>query len=304
MRSRPDPATDDPRGPGRVGPGIGGCPVVLLPLLLLLWLLNAAPPVQAGVGMPEIGSLQIGSYRAHLLNDSARLRRGTNTLTVHIPDLPVGDDVTLRLYGPGGALIDVPLRPLRVLSGPEGGHAVATASTAAPARDSTAGAGHAHGQAPEGVAGSDAHARHRDQQAYRKTPPGETAPAPHAHAHGQPSHGSDVAGGNAAGDHAPDEATHADATRAEAPGGHGTAAHGGAVFSGFAARGAARLPVTGVWRAVLTAGDGRGEPLTGELALTVTTEGPNLLYLGFLGFLSGGSVLYGWTHRRRAESRD
>ena len=46
------------------------------------------------------------------------------------------------------------------------------------------------------------------------------------------------------------------------------------------------------------------EPLTGELALSVTTDGPNLLYLGFLGFLSGGSVLYGWTHRRRAASRD
>jgi hypothetical protein len=76
------------------------------------------------------------------------------------------------------------------------------------------------------------------------------------------------------------------------------------VFSGFAARGAARLPATGAWRAVLTADDGRGEPLTGELALNVTTDGPNLLYLGFLGFLSGGSVLYGWTHRRRAESRD
>ena len=287
-----------------LGPGIGGCPVVLLLLLLAALLLNAAAPVQAGVGMPEIGSLQIGSYRAHLLNDSAGLRRGTNTLTVHIPDLPVGDDVTLRLYGPGGELIDVPLRPLRVLSGPEGGHAVATAPTAAPAHDSTASAGHAHGQAPEGVAGSDDHARHRDQQAHRETPAGETAPAPHAHAQSQPSHGSDVAGGNAAGAHAPDEATHADATRAEAPGGHGTAAHGGAVFSGFAARGAARLPATGAWRAVLTAGDGRGEPLTGELALNVTTDGPNLLYLGFLGFLSGGSVLYGWTHRRRAESRD
>jgi hypothetical protein len=101
-----------------------GCPVILLLLLNTLLLLpNAPAPVQAGVGMPEIGSLQIGSYRAHLLNDSAGLRRGTNTLTVHIPDLPLGDDVTLRLYGPGGELINVPLRPLRVLSGPEGGHA-------------------------------------------------------------------------------------------------------------------------------------------------------------------------------------
>ena len=83
-----------------------------------------------------------------------------------------------------------------------------------------------------------------------------------------------------------------------------TGAHGSAVLSGFVARGAARLPATGAWRAVLTARDGRGEPLTGELALSVSTDGPNLLYLGFLGFLSGGSVLYGWTRRRRAASRD
>jgi hypothetical protein len=276
----------------------------LLWLLLLLWLLHAAAPVQAGVGMPEIGSLQIGSYRAHLLNDSAGLRRGTNTLTVHIPDLPAGDDVTLRLHGPEGELIDVPLRPLRVLSGPAGGHAVATASTAAPAHDSTASAGHAPGQAPTANAGSDAHAGHRAQQAHRETSAGETTPGPHTHVHSQPSHGSDVAGGHAAAALAPDEATHAGTIRGEAPGGHGAAAHGGAVFSGFAARGAARVPATGAWRAVLTAGDGRGEPLTGELALNVTADGPNLLYLGFLGFLSGGSVLYGWTHRRRAESRN
>ncbi len=249
--------------------------------------------------MPEIGSLRIGSYRAHLLNDSAGLRRGTNTLTVHIPDLPVGDDVTLRLYGPEGELVDVPLRPLRVLSGPEGDHAVATASTAAPAHDSAASAGHAPGQAPEGVAGSEDHAKHRDPQAHRATPAAAAAPAPHAHAHGQPTHG-----GNAAGNHAPDEAAHAGATRAETPADHGTGPHGGAVLSGFVARGAARLPATGAWRAVLTAGDGRAEPLTGELALSVTTDGPNLLYLGFLGFLSGGSVLYGWTRRRRAASRD
>ena len=282
-----------------------GCPVILLLLLTTLLLLpNAAVPVQAGVGMPEIGSLQIGSYRAHLLNDSARLRRGTNTLTVHIPDLPLGDDVTLRLYGPGGELINVPLRPLRVLSGPEGGHAVATASTAALAHDSAASAGHAPEQAPEGNVGSDAHAGQRGQPAHRETPAAEAALAPHAHAHGQPAHGSDAAGGNAAGAHAPDEPAHADATRAEAPAGHGTGAHGSAVFSGFVARGAARLPATGAWRAVLTARDGRGEPLTGELALSVTTDGPNLLYLGFLGFLSGGSVLYGWTRRRRAASRD
>ena len=304
MRAHPDPAPGDPRCPGPVRPGIGGCPVVFFPLLLLLWLLNAAAPVQAGVGMPEIGSLQIGSYRAHLLNDSAGLRRGTNTLTVHIPDLSGGDDVTLRLHGPGGELIDVQLRPLRVLSGPAGGHAVATASTAAPAHGSPASAGHAHGQAPAANAGSDAHAGRRAQPAHRETLAGETALAPHTHAHSQSSHASDVTGGGMRSGGGPDEATHAGTTPAEAPAGHGAGTHGGAVFSGFVARGVARLPVTGAWRAVLTAGDGRGQPLTGALALNVTTDGPNPLFLGFLGFLSGGSVLYGWIRRRRADSTD
>jgi hypothetical protein len=274
---------------------IGGGPAVLLLLVCV------ATPVQAGVGMPEIGSIQIGPHRAHLLNDSAGLRTGTNTLTVHIPDLAVGDGVTLRLHGPGGELIDVPLRPLRVLGGPERRHAVVAAPTTEAAHGATASAGHAHGPAPERDAGSDDHARHGGQKAHRETPAGESAQ--HAHAHGQPGHGGDVAGGNAAGSHAPDEATHAGDTRAVVPGGHGADAHGGGGFAGFAARGTARLPATGAWRAVLTAGDGRGEPLTGELVLDVTTDGPNPLYLGFLGFLSGGSVLFGWIHRRRAASR-
>jgi hypothetical protein len=300
MRARLAPASGDPRGAGPVRPGNGGCPVVFF--ALLLWLLNAVAPVQAGVGMPEIGSLQIGVYRAHLLNDSAGIRRGSNTLTVHIPDLPAGDDVTLSLHGPGGELIDVPLRPLRVLSGPEGGHAVATASTAAPAHGSTASAVHAPGQAPAADAGPGAHAGHRVQPAHPETPAGETAA--HSHAHGQSGDASDVAGGTAAVAHVSDEAAHAGAAPAEAPGGHGTAAHAGAVFSGFVARGVVRLPATGAWRAVLTAGDGRGEPLTGELAFNVTTDDPNFLFLGSLGLLGGGSVLYGWVRRRHAQSTD
>ena len=62
MCSRPDPAPGDPRGPGRIRMRFAGCPVILLLLPTTLLLLpNAPAPVQAGVGMPEIGSLQIGS---------------------------------------------------------------------------------------------------------------------------------------------------------------------------------------------------------------------------------------------------
>jgi hypothetical protein len=267
----------------------------LLTALPLVWLLNAAAPAMAGVGMPEIGSLQIGPYRAHLLNDSAGLRRGTNTLTVHIPDLPVGAAVTLRLHGPGGEAVDVPLRPLRVWTGPERGHGVATAS---PPPGATATAGHANARPPEAGAGSETHAGHRGQAARGETPVAEAAPAPHAH--GQPSQASDAGAGNAAGAHASDEATHtATAAGAETSGGHAAEAHGVGVLSGFAARGTGRLPATGAWRAVLAAGDAQATSETGELTLTVAADGPNLLFLGFLGALSGGSVLYGWTHRRR-----
>ena len=54
----------------------------------------------------------------------------------------------------------------------------------------------------------------------------------------------------------------------------------------------------------VTGSDLHLSPLTGELALNVTTDGPNPLFLGFLGVLSGGSVLYGWIRRRRAQSTD
>jgi hypothetical protein len=254
---------------------------------VLLLLLTVAMPVQAAVGMPEIGSLQVGSYRARLLNDSAGLRQGTNTLTVHILDLPAGHGVTLRLHGPGGELIDVPLRPLRVLRGPQGRHAVAvvTATTVTPAHALTAG-------------GTDTRsvdrARPHDEPAHREATGGEHAhhaPARLENGHGPDAHGEGPGGAHVGDDHA--------APRS----GHDAGAHGGDVFEGYAVRGVVSLPATGPWRAVLTAGDGHGAPLTGELALDVGTDGPNPLYLGFLGLLTGGSVLYGWTRRRLAESR-
>jgi hypothetical protein len=235
--------------------------------------------------MPEIGSLQVGPYRARLLNDSVGLRQGPNTLTVHIPDLPAGHGVTLRLHGPGGELIDVPLRPLRVLRGPEGRHEVVTAPTVTPVQASTA------GETDTGpVDGATPH----DEPAHREATGGEHAhhaPARPENGHGPGAHGEDPGAAHAGDDHA-------------APrGGHDAGAHGGDAFSGYAVRGVVTLPATGTWRAVLTAGNGHGAPLTGELPLDVGTDGPNRLFLGFLGFLTGGSVLYGWIRRRPAETR-
>jgi hypothetical protein len=256
---------------------------------VLLGFLTVAMPVQAAVGMPEIGSVQVGTYRARLLNDSAGLRQGTNTLTVHIPDLPAGQGVTLRLHGPGGELIDVPLRPLRVLPGPRGRHASAVVTAAVtPAHASNAG---------ETDIGSVDRARPHDGPAHREATGG--GHAHHAPAHlenGQNGPGPDAHGEKPGGAHVGDD-------QAAPRGGHDAGAHGGDVFEGYAVRGVVRLPATGPWRAVLTAGDGHGAPLTGELTLDVGTDGPNPLYLGFLGLLTGGSVLYGWTRRRLAESR-
>jgi hypothetical protein len=273
-------------------------PALLFLLLLLLLLLNAAP-AGAGVGLPEVGSLQIGPYRARLLNDSAGLRTGRNTLTVHIADLPADHRATLRLHGPRGEVIDVPLRPLRVLPGPAGGHAAGAATT------------------PE--AGHDDPTSRHDQEAHAGAAAG--AHAPDAHTPGRKDQRADLHDEEADGGHAPVDPAHAghapvdpahagdshgaapDGHDAAVPDGHEAGAHGGETFMGYAVRGTAGLPAPGAWRAVLTVGNGHGEPLRGELPLDVTTDGPNPLYLGALGVLAGGSVLYGWIGRRRAGRR-
>jgi hypothetical protein len=247
---------------------------------MLLLLVPVAMPVQAAVGMPEIGWLQVGSYRARLLNDSPGLRRGTNTLTVHIPDLPAGHGVTLRLHGPGGELIDVPLRPLRVLRGPQERH-IAVVS--------------AHASTAGGMDTTSVDRVRPDDEPLRREVTGG-GHAHHAPARPESGHESDVHNED------PGEA-HVGDDHAAPRNGHDAGAHGGDVFKGYAVRGVVRLPATGPWRAVLTAGDGHGGPLTGELALDVGTDSPSPLYLGFLGLLTGGSVLYGWTRRRLARSR-
>jgi hypothetical protein len=65
----------------------------------------------------------------------------------------------------------------------------------------------------------------------------------------------------------------------------------------------ARLPATGSWRAVLTVGNEQAERLTAELPLEATADGPSAVYLGFMGFLIGGSMLYGAIQRLRGARR-
>lgn len=83
------------------------------------WLLFAATTAFAGAGLPKIATVQAGPYDAVLSNDSKGARTGSNVFTLEIPEF-AGDKVSLRLTGPAGQIVVVPLKPLVVLGG--GGH--------------------------------------------------------------------------------------------------------------------------------------------------------------------------------------
>lgn len=88
----------------------------------LLLTLAAATPALASVGLPRLASLDVGPYQATLLGDSPQLHTGTNTITLAVPELPHEAKVALQFVGPKGQVVRVPLKPLVVLSGPEGDH--------------------------------------------------------------------------------------------------------------------------------------------------------------------------------------
>lgn len=140
----------------------------------ILLLLASATVANAGAGLPKLATLEAGGYKAAVHIDSQVPHVGTNVLTIESSSLPGGAHVELSLIGPDGQTVSVPLKPLVVLTGPEGGHggeaadshAAPTAdSHAAPAADSH-GADHAapktdsHGTASDGhgaAAESNAH---------------------------------------------------------------------------------------------------------------------------------------------------
>lgn len=95
---------------------------IAAPLLALFLALFAPASALAGAGLPRLARMDIGPYQALIMNDSPQLRTGTNTLTIAVPDLPLGTDISLRFSGPSGQVIAVPLKPLRVLSGPADDH--------------------------------------------------------------------------------------------------------------------------------------------------------------------------------------
>jgi hypothetical protein len=255
--------------------------------LIALVLSLSAAPVFAGGGLPKLGTIQAGPYQAALHNDSPTLVTGANTLTVALAALPDGTTVSLYLDGPNGESIDVPLKPVRVLGGPDAGHGGEEDSHAAgadahtdsdAAHDDDHGASTAAGHSPKET---DAHGTVGTGSGH--TSPGvrdsHAAPVPAlTTGHGQSSALRSVLSGQGAEEHD-----------------HQTAA--------YQARGTVRLSATGPWTARLTITDDHGVRSFGELTLVARSGGPNRFYIGAVGSLIGGALLLGTIQRRRQPTR-
>ncbi len=115
---------------------------VIATLFLLLLAPAAARPAFASGGLPMLGMIDAGPYRAALHNDSPTLVTGANAITVQIDALPEGSTVRLMFDGAANTSIDVPLTNVLVVGGFGGSHGIA-----------------AHDQGHGGIAGhGDAHA--------------------------------------------------------------------------------------------------------------------------------------------------
>jgi hypothetical protein len=108
----------------------------------ILLLVTSAATAYAGAGLPKLASFTVGTYQLGVHVDSLIPRVGTNVLTVEAASLPHGAQVALKLVGPGGQTVDVPLDPLTVLTGPDGGHGD---DHGAPAADSHGTPANSHG---------------------------------------------------------------------------------------------------------------------------------------------------------------
>ncbi|HEY3368183.1 MAG TPA: hypothetical protein VGK74_24285 [Symbiobacteriaceae bacterium] len=85
-----------------------------IPIALLL-LLSLAAPAYAGGSLPLVAAVQAGPYRISVHNNSQQVRVGTNQITVEVEGKPSAHAVGLRLTGPRGDVVQVPMRNLVVL---------------------------------------------------------------------------------------------------------------------------------------------------------------------------------------------
>jgi len=116
---------------------------IALPVALFA-VLAATTPAFADGGLPKIASLQVGSHTVSIHGDSPSLHTGTNTFTVEIPALSSAHSVSLRLTGPSGQTVSVPLKDLVVVSGPEDHSSMADMPGMAGMDHGTAGGDGAH----------------------------------------------------------------------------------------------------------------------------------------------------------------
>lgn len=88
----------------------------------LMLALGAPATVSASAGLPKLAGLELSTYHAQIFGDSPSLHTGTNTITIAISDFPADTALTLTVLGPSGQVVNVPLSPLTVLSGPTDSH--------------------------------------------------------------------------------------------------------------------------------------------------------------------------------------
>ena len=93
------------------------------PTALAALAIGALPALAHEGGLPELASLQVGPFLATVHNDAPTLVTGANTLTVEVPMLVAeAHTVGLILEGPRGERLEVPLRSVQVLGGPDDEH--------------------------------------------------------------------------------------------------------------------------------------------------------------------------------------
>ncbi|GEM_PF-2553533 len=241
----------------------------ILPAATLL-VLAVAAPAMASAGLPKIASLNVGGHTVAVHADSPSAKTGTNTFTVEVSSLPAGHTVHFSLVGPQGQVVEVPLRDLLVLDGPDGGHGDGT---------------DAHGTASHDGG-------HEDSSTGHDASPVTPGVSPSHDGHGDGSTGHD----------------HATSGDGASPNLHETASHGETAPQGetvshvetqaYSARGKAVLDTPGTWQVVVQISGDHTDPLTARAPIEVHPGGPAPGYVGFTGLTMGGFLTYGVFRRR------
>lgn len=121
----------------------------------LLLLAGTASTALASGGLPVITSLRAGDADVTIYGDSLLIHTGTNTLTVEAAGLADEHPPQLSLISPDGTTVPVPLEPLHVVAGPDGGHG--DSHGAAPADDHGTAPADDHGTAADSHGAADDH---------------------------------------------------------------------------------------------------------------------------------------------------